>query len=122
MILVDTSVWVSYFRSGDPLLADLLEQGEVLVHPWIIGELLLGNLQPGGEVHLLLRNLQSVSPAADTEVLFLVANAGLAGTGIGYVDAQLLASVRLVEGAGLWSRDQKLTRVAEQLGVAFTPS
>lgn len=39
MILVDTSVWVKFLRHGLPLLATLLQDGEVLIHPWVIGEL-----------------------------------------------------------------------------------
>ncbi len=43
MILVDTSVWVSHFREGNAGLATLLTNGEVVCHPFIIGELACGN-------------------------------------------------------------------------------
>ena len=45
MILVDTSVWIDHLRSGDPVLAELLEQSRVVMHPMVLGELACGNLQ-----------------------------------------------------------------------------
>jgi hypothetical protein len=54
MILVDTSVWVSHLRHGDPRLVDLLDEGSVLVHPFVIGELACGNLKNREEIFSLL--------------------------------------------------------------------
>jgi len=45
----------------------------------------------------------------------------LAGVGVGYIDAHLLASVRLSADARLWTRDRRLLGVAEALGVAIRP-
>jgi len=59
--------------------------------------------------------------ASDDEVLHLINRRGLAGTGIGYVDAHLLAAVRLRPGVGLWTRDKRLRAVAEHLGLAVAP-
>ena len=39
MVLVDTSVWVSHLRDGNAELANLLNDGRVLCHPLIVGEL-----------------------------------------------------------------------------------
>ncbi|MBA4322148.1 MAG: VapC toxin family PIN domain ribonuclease, partial [Odoribacter sp.] len=39
MVLVDTSVWVSYLREGNVILKKLLNDGEVVCHPFIVGEL-----------------------------------------------------------------------------------
>jgi predicted nucleic acid-binding protein len=44
MILVDASIWVDRLRKSNQPLADLLEHGAVLIHPGIIGELVLGGL------------------------------------------------------------------------------
>lgn len=44
MTLVDTSVWIEHFRAGNPELADLLMEGSVLMHPFVVGELACGNL------------------------------------------------------------------------------
>lgn len=45
MVLVDTSVWVSHFRDGNDELANLLNDGKVLCHPLIVGELACGNFK-----------------------------------------------------------------------------
>lgn len=39
MVLVDTSVWVSHLRDGNTEMAALLNNGNVLCHPLIVGEL-----------------------------------------------------------------------------------
>jgi predicted nucleic acid-binding protein len=48
VILVDTSIWIDFLRGtvSTAPLSSLLADGEVLVHPWIIGELSLGRLGP----------------------------------------------------------------------------
>jgi predicted nucleic acid-binding protein len=57
MILVDTSVWVDPFRKSTPLLVAALEDGEVLIHPFVLGELACGNIKNRAEVLRLLRDL-----------------------------------------------------------------
>ncbi len=72
MILVDTSVWVEHLRHGLPRLATLLQDGEVLIHPWVIGELACGNLRNRSEVLELLQGLPAATVASDAEVLLLI--------------------------------------------------
>ncbi|WP_332774241.1 type II toxin-antitoxin system VapC family toxin [Phenylobacterium sp.] len=118
MILVDTSVWVDHLRSGDPDLAGRLEAGEVLSHPFVIGELALGALAQRATVLEALRNLPQATPATDEEVLDFIRAEALHGLGVGYVDAHLLASARLTRDARLWTRDRRLQDIAARLGVA----
>jgi predicted nucleic acid-binding protein len=66
-----------------------------------------------------LADLPRARSATDDEVLRLIDLQGLAGSGIGYVDAHLLAAVRLTGGATLWTRDRRLHQVADQIGVAL---
>ena len=40
------------------------------------------------------------------------------GRDIGYIDAHLLAAVPLASPARLWTRDERLTAVAAELGLA----
>lgn len=115
MILVDTSIWIDHLRVGEPKLAPLLQDGHVLTHPCVIGELALGQLSHRSEILGLLRNLPHAQTATDAEVLDLVENRHLFGLGIGYVDAHLLAATLLTAGAGLWTRDKRLAAVAAQL-------
>jgi hypothetical protein len=56
------------------------------------------------------------------EVLELIETGALYGLGIGYIDAHLLASVRLTAGTLLWTRDKLLHAVAQKLGVAWQRS
>ena len=118
MILVDTSIWVDHLRTGDPRLVGLLQNGHVLAHPWVIGELALGRLSRRGEVLGLLDNLPRATVATDAEVLSLIDNQQLFGLGIGYVDAHLLAATMLTTDTRLWTRDKRLAAVAAQHGLA----
>lgn len=118
MNLVDTSVWVDHLRSGHAGLASLLNHGLVLGHPWVTGELALGHLARRAEVIGLMGALPQATVATAEEVLVLVKLHELYGLGIGYVDAQLLASTLLTGGAKLWTTDRRLRAAALRLGCA----
>jgi predicted nucleic acid-binding protein len=120
VILVDTSVWVDHLRNGDARLAGLLLQnGQVLVHPFVIGELALGHLKKRAIILGDLQRLSKAVIARDDEVLRVIDQHTLYGLGIGYVDAHLLTSVRLTAGCSLWTRDKGLYGVAQTLGLAL---
>jgi predicted nucleic acid-binding protein len=118
VILVDTPVWVDHLRSGDKLLARLLDSASVLGHPFVIGELALGHLRQRQLLLRTLADLPQVAPASDTEVLHYIEQHRLFGLGLGYVDAHLLAALQLATGAKLWTRDKQLHKVADRLGMA----
>lgn len=118
MILADTSVWADHLRAANPVLAGLLEAGLVLTHPFIIGELALGNLRRREIVLAALADLPSATIASDAEVLHFIARHGLTGRGVGYVDVHLLAAARLTAGARLWTKDKALHAVAVHLDLA----
>jgi len=42
LILVDASVWVDHLREGDVHLIGLLDQAEVLIHPFVMSEIACG--------------------------------------------------------------------------------
>jgi predicted nucleic acid-binding protein len=117
VILVDTSVWVEHLRPGLPRLAKLLQEGEVLIHPWVIGELACGNLRNRQQVLDLLQGLPAATVASDAEVLLLIEGEQLMGRGIGYVDAHLVAAARLSH-CRLWTQDLRLAAVAQEQGLA----
>jgi predicted nucleic acid-binding protein len=114
MTLVDSSVWVDHFRSRNDVLAGLLSNGLVLGHPFTIGELALGDLKDRNDTLTSLRNLPAATVAGDDEVLDFINRKGLNGAGIGYIDAHLLVSTLLSPNAILWTRDNRLARVAAQ--------
>ena len=117
MILVDSSVWINHLRVADERLSALLGAREVLGHPFVMGELALGNLQPRATLSEL-RNLPQAVVAEDDHVLTLIERGALYGRGLGYVDAHLLAAVRLTHDARLWTADRRLRTVSAEMGVA----
>ena len=119
MILVDSSVWVDHLRAGELALVELLNTGQVLAHPFIVGELACGNLSNREAVLSLLQDLPPVPIATDEEVLFFIERHGLMGRGIGYVDAHLLSAVSLAGAARLWTRDKRLFAIAKSMSLAF---
>jgi predicted nucleic acid-binding protein len=121
VILVDTSVWVEHLRHGLPRLATLLQEGEVLIHPWVIGELACGNLHNRSQVLELLQGLPAATVASDAEVLLLIERERLMGQGMGYLDVNLLASARLSH-CRLWTQDHRLAAVAQVQGLAASTS
>ena len=121
MILVDTSVWVDHLRRGNTSLAHYLNRGEVLAHPFVLGELALGNLRQRTQVLEALSQLPMATAATDAEVLDFIARQQLFGRGIGYVDAHLLAATRLTPGSRLWTLDKRLRAAATPWDLAWTP-
>jgi predicted nucleic acid-binding protein len=119
MILVDTSVWVDHLRKGDDDLVALLNGSQVLIHPFVIGELACGNLVNRGEVLGLLKHLPCAQVASDDEVLHFIEQQSLMGQGIAYIDAHLLAAVALDNGASLWTRDVRLQKAAKKMSMAW---
>lgn len=117
MILADTSVWIDHFRMGNARLSDLLNEGAVLCHPFVIGELACGNLRKRDEILSLLAALPEAPAALHGEVLGFVAQHGLNGRGLGWIDAHLLASAMLSK-CRLWTLDKQLERAARKLGVS----
>ena len=117
MILVDTSIWIDHLRQRDERLSKLLNQCQVLAHPFVIGELALGNLQNRAAILGALQDLPQAPVATEGEVLSFIEQNALYGIGIGYIDAHLLAAVRLSPGATLWTRDKRLLAAGTGLGL-----
>jgi predicted nucleic acid-binding protein len=122
VILVDTSVWVDHLRVDNVDLATMLDAGTVLAHPFVIGELAMGSLRQRKAVLTALSDLPHADIATDAEVLTFIDHHALFGRGVGYVDAHLLAAVRLTAGAKLWTNDRRLHDVADELGLATARS
>ena len=121
MILADTALWVDHLHRGDDRMQALLEAGEIVMHPHVLGEIALGSLRNRAAVLRDLAAMPRVTMAAEDEVLDLIERHRLFGAGIGLVDAHLLASALLTPDAGLWTRDRRLREAAERLGVAGEP-
>jgi predicted nucleic acid-binding protein len=117
LILADTSVWIDHFRSGNKDLQKALNQGQVVIHSWIIAELALGSLRERLRTLAMLDLLPQVRVAQLSELRVMIEARRLYNLGIGLTDAQLIASVFLNPPTLLWTRDKPLRRVAAALGI-----
>lgn len=117
MILADTSIWIDHLRSGNKELRKLLNQGQVVIHPFIIAELALGSLKQRVQTLALLDLLPQVRVAQLSEVRLMIEARRLYSLGIGLTDAHLIASVFLNPSTLLWTRDKRLRKAAEGLGI-----
>lgn len=118
MILADTSVWVDHLRSSDHGLVSNLNKGKVVIHPFIIGEIALGHLIKRKAVLGELEKLPQVPIAPERVVLNMIERVSLYGTGIGYIDAHLLAAVVANNNCLLWTRDKKLRTASVRMNVS----
>ena len=116
MILADTSVWIDYFREDLPELGERLRRGDVVMHPFVVGELACGNFSKRQETLELLQQLRPVAVAEHDEVMTFIRAQGLSGRGAGYVDVHLLAAAT-IERCQLWTLDKRLNAVATNLGI-----
>jgi predicted nucleic acid-binding protein len=114
VVLVDTSVWVSHFRETNDDLVETLNVGEVVCHPFIIGELACGNLKNRANIIALLEALPKALVVDHEELLSFIEARKVMGKGLGYIDAHLLAAA-LLTGVSLWTIDKKLDKVAGEL-------
>jgi predicted nucleic acid-binding protein len=117
MVLVDTSVWVAHLRHGTIGLKALLNEGRVVCHPFIAGELACGNLEHRSEILIHLQALPQAIQANNEEVMHFIENYRLMGKGLGFIDMHLLASARLTM-IPLWTLDKRLKETAVKLGLA----
>ena len=118
-VLIDTSVWRRFFAgsSAHRTLSDLLQEDDVVVvHPFVIGELVMGGLSEREKE--LFERLPALPPVAHQEVLRFVARRRLTRRGLGWIDAHLLASA-LASSALLWSGDKVLAAAAADLAIAY---
>ncbi|MET0179189.1 MAG: PIN domain-containing protein [Novosphingobium sp.] len=120
MILLDTSVWIDHLRAPEPRIATLLGDGQVVVHAFVVAELAMGSLARRDIFLAALQQLPRISTTDESTFLEFVAEHRLAGTGLGMVDAHLLASVSTVATARLWSRDKHLVIHAQRLGLTYS--
>ncbi|MEZ5354570.1 MAG: type II toxin-antitoxin system VapC family toxin [Bryobacteraceae bacterium] len=114
--LVDTSVRVEHFRQGVPELAEALNEGWVLMHPVVAGELACGNLKNRYSVLEMLDALPCARVATHAEVRMMLDTHRLCGPGLGLIDVNLLTSAALTQ-CRLRTLDKNLHEAASGLGL-----
>jgi hypothetical protein len=121
-ILIDTNIWTRHFKCENKDVSALLDAGRAVTHPYIVAELALGGLRDRAMTLASLEFLPELPVAELHEVRQLIEVQKLYTLGIGFVDAHLIASLIIVENpTGLWTDDDSLRRVAENLGFPATP-
>jgi len=118
VILADTSVWIALFRRGDKTLQALLEEGQVVTHEFVLGELACGSLHDRTGTLRHLKQLPSIPPAQREETLDFVEANRLYGLGLGWIDMHLLAAARL-SGCGFYTLDRRLAEAAKRLHIGM---
>lgn len=122
MILADTSVWIEYLRGAEPHLQDMLDAGQVMMHAMVVGEIACGGVLDRERVLRRLNELPTLNEREHAEVLSMIEQNALMRRGIGFIDAHLLCSVLAQPSIALWTRDTRLQRIADELGVAYSAS
>ena len=118
MVLVDTSVWVAHLRDGNIGLEKLLNDGHVISHLFIVGEIACGNLKNRAEILSFLYTLPMAIHAEHEEVMNFIESHLLMGKGLGYIDMHLLASALLTK-VPMWTLDKRLNEASSVLGLAY---
>jgi predicted nucleic acid-binding protein len=118
VILADTTIWIDHLNHGDPELQRRLLRSEILMHPFVAGELALGPLPDRKKTSLYLDSLPRVRVVQQSEVRHMIEAHNLHNRGIGLIDAHLIAAVLLNPGTELWTRDGNLRKIAARLRIA----
>jgi predicted nucleic acid-binding protein len=126
LILPDTSVWIEHLRKNRTELDTYLEDSfttKIYNHPMVFAELCLGGLTQEHEVYQRLIKFPTAPIATFKELIIFIEENKLKNKGIGYVDANLIASCLLHKShLMLITRDKKLKRIAEEFGVYYEVS
>lgn len=122
MILVDTSVWIDHLNRREAHLRELLDAREVLTHPMVVGEISCGRLRNREGVLRMLSGLPAIRECEHEKVRSMIEHRGLMGLGLSFIDVHLLCSVLARSGTTFWTRDARLRRIADELGVTYSAS
>ncbi len=118
-VLIDTSVWIRYFKSPNSDLVRLLERELVVSHDFVVGEPACGSLKARKVTIGYLQTLISLPVLSVAEIMVLIGSKNLSSRGIGLIDAQLLPSTLTTPETVLWTADKRLGQIAGELGISY---
>jgi hypothetical protein len=121
LILVDTSIWIDHINRPVAHLSRLIGAGSSVLHPYVLTELALGNLADWQRRVDGLRRLPAAEPVSTDALLSTIRRLALQGSGLGLVDAHLLAWAVAAPERAVWSRDRRLHERAQAAAVAWSP-
>ena len=116
-ILVDTSVWVDFLAAREPVFKKYLQENNVWVHPFVIGEIATGSIKNRVEILNLMQSLPTLEILEHDEVMYFLEQHQFYAKGIGWVDLHLLAASMLFSKP-IWTKDKRLRKLAQDLGTA----
>ena len=117
MILVDTSVWIDHLRSADAKLQSLLQNDQVMTHPYIRLELALSSMASREKVLADLALLPQAPVVTPEELFSLIDHKKLSRRGIGLTDLHLICCALFDRSISIWTRDRRLNEIADELGL-----
>ncbi len=117
MILVDTSVWIDHLRSADAKLQSLLQTDQIMTHPYIRLELALGSMAGREKVLADLARLPQAPVVTPEELFSLIDHKNLYRRGIGLTDLHLIGCALFDKSILIWTRDRRLSEIADELGL-----
>lgn len=119
-VLVDTNVWIRFFRNveGTHPLSLLIDEGKVATHSCVIGELCVGNLPERSVMIQYLKSLPQGPEIDIEEALGLIEAKGLFGKGFQWNDV-LIFGTALIQKIPLWTEDRRLLELATEHGIAW---
>jgi predicted nucleic acid-binding protein len=120
-VLANSSIWIDHIAGNPTLLAGLLRERRVAMHPIVMGEIAMGSLSNRQSFIHELKKLPQTQVSSNAEVMAMVEWQKLFSTGIGFADAHLLAATKMTDHATLMTKHNKFHAQAERLGVAYTP-
>lgn len=107
MYLVDTSVWIDFFRNRKIQLASMLREKAVLTHEFVILELSAGSIPRRKQTLSDLKTLDRVNTIDIDTISHFIEDRKLYSKGLSLVDIHLLASC-LDSKVELFTLDKKL--------------
>ena len=117
MIIADTTIWIDHLRLADRTLERLVEGVEILMHPFVTGELALGSIAHRPRRLREWSELPQAKVLRHDDLMAFVDKHRVFSRGIGYTDLNLLASAATSDGVQLWTRDGALVKLAGEFGV-----
>jgi predicted nucleic acid-binding protein len=118
--LIDSSVWIAYFRKtiDSTVLNELIANDEALTHILVEAELRAGNLSIDRQDFFSALHCLNYAPMiAFDEVFQFIEAKKLFAKGVSFVDVMLIMSA-LTVGARIWSLDKNLVQLANHLQLA----
>ena len=121
MILVDTSIWIDHFAKADPVLALLISDNKIVQHPYVSGEILVGNPHRRDALSLFLRMMPRIEPVTEEEFHSFLDESELFGSGLGFVDIHLIAAATAIPDTVIWTRDRRMLEQIQRFNMSYQP-